>query len=49
VSETRVRGAFALRLAITNHRTRDEDLRIFLETVTELGADRAAATHQAVE
>lgn len=47
VSGTRIGGAFCLRLAITNHRTRDEDLKLFVDTVAELGSERAAAASQA--
>jgi aromatic-L-amino-acid/L-tryptophan decarboxylase len=38
VSSTAVRGAFALRLAITNHRTRREDLTELVAAVRELGS-----------
>jgi glutamate/tyrosine decarboxylase-like PLP-dependent enzyme len=38
VSSTMVRGAFALRLAVTNHRTRREDLVELVAAVRELGS-----------
>lgn len=41
VSSTSVRGAFALRLAITNHRTRSSDLTELVAAVRELGSRRA--------
>jgi hypothetical protein len=31
-------GALAVRVAISNHRTRDSDLDLFLDTLLELGA-----------
>lgn len=40
VSSTTIGGAFALRLAITNHRTRSADLGDFVSTVAELAAGR---------
>ena len=43
VSSTVVRGAFALRLAITNHRTRREDLAELVAAVRELGSGLAPA------
>ncbi|NIP58472.1 MAG: hypothetical protein GWM92_09350 [Gemmatimonadetes bacterium] len=43
VSSTRVDGRFALRLAITNHRTRPEDLALFVDEVVGLGERRAGA------
>ncbi|NJD20363.1 MAG: hypothetical protein FIA95_13925 [Gemmatimonadetes bacterium] len=42
VSSTVVRGAFALRLAITNHRTRSADLAELVAAVRELGSRLAA-------
>jgi len=36
-SYTRVDGRFALRVAITNHRTRMEDVEALAERVTEIG------------
>jgi glutamate/tyrosine decarboxylase-like PLP-dependent enzyme len=39
VSDTVLDGALAIRVAISNHRTRDEDLDLFLETVLRLGAE----------
>jgi hypothetical protein len=38
-------GALAIRVAISNHRTRDEDLDLFLETVLRLGAELASGIH----
>lgn len=43
LSGTAVDGAFALRLAITNHRTRREDLAAFVADVVALGDRRRAA------
>lgn len=43
VSTTRINGSFALRLALTNQRTRREDLGLFLDTVLEFGARRTAS------
>ena len=38
VSDTVLDGALAVRVAISNHRTRDADLDLFLDTLLELGA-----------
>jgi aromatic-L-amino-acid/L-tryptophan decarboxylase len=38
VSDTVLDGALAVRVAISNHRTRDSDLDLFLDTLLELGA-----------
>jgi glutamate/tyrosine decarboxylase-like PLP-dependent enzyme len=38
VSDTVLDGSLAVRVAISNHRTRDADLDLFLETLLELGA-----------
>jgi glutamate/tyrosine decarboxylase-like PLP-dependent enzyme len=43
-SSTVLRGAFALRVAITNHRTRREDLDLFVDAVVRFGAELASAT-----
>jgi aromatic-L-amino-acid decarboxylase len=37
VSETVLDGRLAMRVAISNHRTRDEDLELFLSTLVQLG------------
>ena len=37
VSEAVLDGHLAIRVAISNHRTRDEDLDLFLTTLTRLG------------
>ena len=37
VSETVLDGALAVRVAISNHRTRDADLELFLDTLLDLG------------
>lgn len=42
VSDTVLGGALALRVAISNHRTRDDDLQLFLDTLLELGAQVVA-------
>ena len=42
VTATRVGGSFTLRLALTNHRTRDGDLTGFLEDLVALGDRRKA-------
>ena len=42
VTDTVVDGHVAVRVAISNHRTRDEDLELFLDTVLELGAATVA-------
>ena len=42
-STTRVRGALAIRVNITNHRTRREDLDLFFEKAREIAGRRAAA------
>lgn len=47
LSGTAVGGAFALRLAITNHRTRREDLAGFVADVVALGDRRRAAARLA--
>ena len=39
VTDTVVDGALAVRVAISNHRTRDSDLELFLDTLLELGAE----------
>ena len=41
-SYTKLRGAYCLRVAIANHRTRSEDLRILVEAVQRIGAEVAA-------
>jgi glutamate/tyrosine decarboxylase-like PLP-dependent enzyme len=38
VSDTVLDGVLALRVAISNHRTRDADLELFLDTLLDLGA-----------
>jgi aromatic-L-amino-acid/L-tryptophan decarboxylase len=38
VSDTVINGALAVRVAISNHRTRDSDLALFLDTLLDLGA-----------
>jgi hypothetical protein len=38
VSDTVINGALAVRVAISNHRTRDSDLELFLDTVLTIGA-----------
>lgn len=42
-SSTRVLGKFAIRVAITNHRTRFEDIDLLVHTVQEFGREIAAA------
>lgn len=37
LSSTRIRGCFALRAAITNHRTRRDDFDVLLRTLDDLG------------
>ena len=39
VSEAVLDGHLAIRVAISNHRTRDEDLDLFLTTLTRLGEE----------
>lgn len=41
-SYTRIRGRFAVRVAISNHRTRTEDLRLLIDEVVRLGREIAA-------
>jgi hypothetical protein len=36
-SSTRIRNAFALRVAITNHRSKKEDFDLLLKAVAETG------------
>ncbi|MEM1179606.1 MAG: pyridoxal-dependent decarboxylase [Acidobacteriota bacterium] len=43
-SSTERRGRFALRVAITNHRTQLHDIDIFLDAVLKLGAELTAGT-----
>jgi aromatic-L-amino-acid/L-tryptophan decarboxylase len=43
VSSTMLNGKFALRAAITNHRSRREDFEILVEAVTKIGTDVAKA------
>ena len=43
-STTRIRGALAIRVNITNHRTRREDLDLFFAKVREIAAKRAASS-----
>ncbi|HET7823083.1 MAG TPA: hypothetical protein VFL10_16290, partial [Ornithinibacter sp.] len=38
VSDTVLDGSLAVRVAISNHRTVDADLELFLDTLVELGA-----------
>ncbi len=38
VSDTVIHGSLAVRVAISNHRTRDSDLELFLDTLLDLGA-----------
>ena len=38
-SNTLIQGRFAIRVANTNHRTRDEDLEILLDSVLKLGGE----------
>jgi glutamate/tyrosine decarboxylase-like PLP-dependent enzyme len=42
-SSTRLRGRFALRVSITNHRTRREDLELLVNEVLERGRRLSAA------
>ena len=42
VSDTVIDGALAVRVAISNHRTRDSDLELFLDTLLTLGASVVA-------
>ncbi len=42
LSSTRIHGRFALRTAITNHRTRRDDLDVLLRTLDELGQQSMA-------
>jgi len=42
-SQTVLQGRFAIRVCITNHRTRDEDIDIFVDAVRTIGAELAAA------
>ena len=42
VSDTVLDGALAIRVAISNHRTRDDDLDLFLEALLRLGAEVAS-------
>ena len=42
VTDTVLDGRVAIRVAIGNHRTRDEDLELFLDTLVELGAATVA-------
>ena len=42
VSDTVLDGALAIRVAISNHRTRDEDLDLFLDAVLRFGAEVAS-------
>ena len=42
VSDTVLRGSLAIRVAISNHRTRDEDIDLFVDTLLEIGAAAAA-------
>jgi len=43
-STTRIRGRLAIRVNLTNHRTRHEDLELLLAEVRRLGAELAAST-----
>jgi glutamate/tyrosine decarboxylase-like PLP-dependent enzyme len=43
-SSTVLDGRFALRLAITNHRTQDEDVRFFLNEMIKIGREICAAS-----
>jgi aromatic-L-amino-acid/L-tryptophan decarboxylase len=38
VSDTVLDGSLAVRVAISNHRTRGDDLELFLDTLLDLGA-----------
>ena len=42
VTDTVLDGRLAVRVAIGNHRTRDEDLDLFVDTLLELGAATVA-------
>jgi aromatic-L-amino-acid decarboxylase len=42
-STTRIHGRVAIRAAITNHRTRHDDLRILVDSVISVGKERTAA------
>ena len=42
-SYTRIRGRFAIRVAITNHRTRSEDLELLVDAVSRLGREIAGS------
>lgn len=41
-SGTTLRGQFAIRVAITNHRSQDDDFRVLVEAVVRLGSELAA-------
>jgi len=47
VSDTVLDGALAVRVAISNHRTRDADLELFLDTVLDLGSQVVAELDEA--
>jgi len=42
-SYTTLNGHYCLRAALANHRTRTEDLRIFLDAVVKIGRELSAA------
>ena len=47
VTDTVLDGALAVRVAISNHRTRDDDLELFLDTVLDLGSQVVADLDEA--
>lgn len=47
VSDTVIHGAVSVRVAISNHRTRNEDLELFLDTLHHLGAEVATDLDEA--
>ena len=42
VTDTVLGGALAIRVAISNHRTRDSDVELFLDTLVGLGSQVVA-------
>lgn len=45
LSDTTIRGHHCLRVAICNHRTRDDDLDLLVREVLRIGGERASAMH----
>lgn len=45
-SQTVLQGRFAIRVCITNHRSRDEDFDVLVEAVVSIGAEMAAGSGQ---